>query len=222
VRNARYTLILNTIPSFLKVCPASLIKKFNRVTNVVTLYNDSQIIFFGENYIADKELNRWRGLEVNGFLLKEVNELQEVSFSKAIERSGTHVIKPKPPRLILATCNPTNNWVKEYFYDPWKEGTLNPKWKYIPSKLTDNPYMDEAFKEGLRQMPRYQHEVFVQGNWDIYLRTGAEFCKEFDLGKHVKKLSYDSSLPIWLSFDENVNPYFSATVWRLTGKGLCS
>jgi hypothetical protein len=96
--------MLNTIPSFMKICPLSTIKKFNRVTNVVTFYNDSQVIFFGENYDMDKDLNRWRGLEVNGFLLEEVNELQEISFYKSIERRGTHVIEAKPPGLILCTC----------------------------------------------------------------------------------------------------------------------
>jgi hypothetical protein len=218
VRNSRSTLVLNTIPSFMKVCPASVIKKFNRVSNVVTLYNDSQIIFFGENYDMDKDLNRWRGLEVNGFLLEEVNELQEISFYKAMERKGTHVITPKPPGLILCTCNPTNNWVKDKFYDPWKGGNLHKRWKYIPSKLTDNPYMDDEFRQGLKQMPRYQYETFVEGNWDIYLRTGAEFYKEFDLDKHVKLIEYNPNLPIWLSFDENVHPYFSASIWQVDGK----
>lgn len=218
VRSSRQPLMLNTIPSFEKMCPQGIIKKHNHTTNIVTFYNDSQLIFFGENYDMDKDLNRWRGLEVNGFLLEEVNELQEVSFYKAIERRGTHVITPKPPGLILCTCNPTNNWVKEKFYDPWKEGKLNSRWKYIPSKLTDNPYMDEAYREGLKQMPRYQYETFVEGNWEIYLRTGAEFYKEFDLDKHVKPLEYNPYLPIWLSFDENVHPYFSATVWQVEGK----
>jgi hypothetical protein len=218
VRNARSTLVLNTLPSFMKVCPPSTIKKFNRVSNIVTFYNDSQIIFFGENYDTDKDLNRWRGLEVNGFLLEEVNELHEISFYKAIERRGTHVVNPKPPGLILCTCNPTNNWVKEKFYDPWKEGKLNPRWHYIPSKLTDNPFMDADYREGLKQMPRYQYEVFVEGNWDIYLRTGAEFYREFDLDKHVKPLQYNPRLPLWLSIDENVNPYFSTSLWQVEGK----
>jgi PBSX family phage terminase large subunit len=218
VRNARSTLMLNTIPSFMKICPLSTIKKFNRVTNVVTFYNDSQVIFFGENYDMDKDLNRWRGLEVNGFLLEEVNELQEISFYKSIERRGTHVIEAKPPGLILCTCNPTSNWVKEKFYDKWKDGKLNPRWKYIPSKLTDNPYMSEEFREGLKQMPRYQYETFVEGNWDIYLRTGAEFYREFDLDKHVMPLTYNPNLPLWLSIDENVHPYFAASVWQVSGK----
>ncbi len=218
VRQSRPSLMLNTIPSFMKVCSPALISKFNHITNVVTMFNGSEILFFNENYEKDKDLNRWRGLEVNGFLLEEVNELSEVSFYKAIERRATHVINPKPPGLILCTCNPTNNWVKEKFYDPWKEGKLNPRWHYIPSKLTDNPYMDAEFREGLRQLPRYQYEVFVEGNWDIYLRTGAEFYKEFDLNKHVKRIAYNPRLPLWISIDENVHPYFSASVWQVEGK----
>jgi len=218
VRSSRQPLILNTIPSFEKMCPKSIIAKHNHSTNIISFTNGSQIMFFGENYDKDKDLNRWRGLEVNGFLLEEVNELHEISFAKAIERRGSHVINPKPPGLILCTCNPTNNWVKEKFYDPWKKGILNPRWKYIPSKLTDNPFMDNDYREGLKQLPRYQYETFVEGNWDIYLRTGSEFYKEFDLDKHVRKCTYNPNLPIWLSIDENVHPYFAASFWQVTAK----
>jgi len=64
VRDTLQTLKRTTIPSFNKVCPQSFIKSYNQDTQTVTLSNDSQIIFMGENYADDKELNRFKGLEV--------------------------------------------------------------------------------------------------------------------------------------------------------------
>jgi hypothetical protein len=186
----------------------------------VTFTNGSQILFVGENYADDKELNRFKGLEVNGFLLEEMNELQEKTFYKCIERAGSHIIENNPKPIILATCNPNNNWVKTLIYDPWKSNELKPQWHYIPSKITDNPFIPIDYLESLKSMPRYEYEIFVEGNWELQQKSGAEFYKEFSLEKHVHSCLYDPSLPLWLSIDENVNPYFSCTVWQVVGKKI--
>ena len=222
VRDSLPTLKRTTIPSFFKFCPKSFLKAYNQDQQLVTFNNGSQVIFFPENYDDDKELNRWRGLEVNGFLLEEVNEINEKSFYKAIERSGSHVMpegkKPKP--LIMCTCNPADNWVKEKIYKPWKAGTLPEKWHYISSKIFDNPFVtaDQDYMESLKTLPKFEYDVFVNGNWDIQKRTGAEYYKEFDMEIQIAPVKYDASLPLWISIDENVNPYFPATIWQIQGK----
>jgi hypothetical protein len=220
VRDSLQTLKRNTLPSFNKICPDGFKKSYNQDTQTVTFQNGSQILFFSENYDDDKELNRWKGLEVNGFLLEEVNELNELSFYKAKERAGSHVIPNKPPPLIICTCNPANNWVKTLFFDRWEKGSLPSDWIYIPSKIFDNPFVtaDKVYMKSLEDLPRYQYEIFVEGNWNYQKRTGAEFYKEFDLDENVKSCPYDPTLPIWLSVDENVNPYLPATLWQLHGK----
>lgn len=152
--------------------------------------------------------------------MEELNELQERSFYKAIERAGSLVITPKPKPLIICTCNPSNNWVKDVFYDKNKNGSLPSKWLYIQSKIFDNPYVyeDHDYMESLKLMPRFEYEVFVNGDWELQQKTGAEFYKEFNLEKHVKTTRYDDKLPLWLSIDENVHPYFSCTIWQIIGK----
>lgn len=219
VRDSLQTLKRTTIPSFQKICPQSFIKSYNQDTQVVTLTNNSQIIFFSENFADDKELNRWKGLEVNGFLLEEVNELQLKSFYKSIERAGTHIIQAKQPKpKVIATCNPANNWVKELFYDRNKNATLPDRWLYIPSKITDNPFIPKEYLESLKSMPRFEYEVFVNGNWELQQKSGAEFYKEFNVDKHVGVTKYNPDIPLWLSIDENVHPYFTCTVWQIEGK----
>lgn len=222
VRDSLQTLKRNTIPSFYKICPEDFIKSHNQDTQTVVLRNGSQILFFGENYDDDKELNRWKGLEVNGFLLEEVNELQEVSFWKAVERAGSHIPpqgneKPKP--LVICTCNPTNGWVKTMWYNRWKDNTLPDSWLYIPAKITDNPFImaDEAYVQSLKDLPRYQYEVFVNGNWDIQLKVGGEFYKCFELDKHVAPTKYNPSIPIHISWDDNVNPYLPMGIFQIVG-----
>lgn len=223
VRKNLQVLRKTTIPSFVKICPTSFVKKYQQDIQTVTLSNNSQIIFLGENYDDDKELNAFKGLEVNGFLFEEINECQKKTFNKAIERAGSHIIpglekQPKP--LILATCNPSNNWVKDDIYNLWKTGTLPKNWLYIPSKITDNPFIPPDYLESLKSMPRYEYEVFVEGNWDLQERTGAEFYKYFNLDNHVANVFYNPNLPLHISWDENVNPYLPCGVFQIQDKQI--
>jgi hypothetical protein len=222
VRKDLPTIKKNLYPSWDKIKPTNFIKAHNHETHTVTFLNGSQIIFFPESYETDKELNRWRGLEVNGFGFEEINECQEVSFYKAFERAGSYIIKgakvqPKP--LVVGTCNPTNGWVKDVIYDPWKQGTLKPAWHYIQSRIYDNtpllteqPHYLPSLKENLN---RFEYEVYVEGNWDIQLKTGGEYYKCFELDQHVKPTSYNPELPIHISWDDNVNPYLPCGVFQI-------
>lgn len=217
VRRSLPDLKRNTIPSFNKIVPTNFVKSYNQDTQTVTFTNGSQLIFFAENYDDDKELNRWRGLEVNGFLFEEGNELQQVSFYKAIERAGSHIPpigykKPKP--FIGVTVNPSWGWVKETFYDPSKNGTLPHGYMYIPALIHDNPYItaDTDYMESLKNLPKLQYEVFVLGNWDVNMNEHP-WIYAFDEDKHVKPVEVIESYPIYLTFDFNANP-MSCTVWQ--------
>lgn len=214
----------NTYPSWEKVKPSSFILKHDKELHEVTFKNGSQIIFFAENYDIDKELNRWRGLEVNGIGFEEINECQEVSFYKAFERAGTYVIKgakkqPKP--LVVATCNPSRGWVYKLIYEPYKKGTLQKNWFYLQSRIYDNKPLLEAQPDLIRSyrenMPYYQFQMFVEGDWDIHEKTGGEAYKSFDIDKHVGKCEYNEDLALHISFDENVNPYLPAGVFQIEG-----
>ena len=217
VRDTLPTLKRNTIPSFNKIAPSNFVKSYNQDTQTVTFKNGSQIIFFAENYDDDKELNRWKGLEVNGFLLEEGNEEQEVSFYKAIERAGSHIPphphrKPKP--LVLITCNPSQNWVKKLFYDRWKDGTLPPDWLYVPATIMDNPAItvDNDYMDSLKNMPPLLYDLYVNGNWDVNMNEHP-WLYAMDENIHVQPVQVLETFPIYLSFDFNANP-MSCTVWQ--------
>lgn len=228
VRKDLPTLKRNLFPSWDKIRPEGFIETLNSDSNqqTVTFKNGSKIIFFPESYAGDKDQNRWRGLEVNGIGFEEINECQESSFKKAFERAGSYVIKdaefqPKP--LVVGTCNPTQGWVKTLIYNPWKEGRLNPRWHYIQSRIYDNlPLLKQQpdYLPGLlASLTHYEIEVFVEGNWDVQLKTGNEFLRDFEISKHVKPTKYTPGIPVCVSLDSNVHPYIAITLWQLLKRG---
>ena len=215
VRENTDRLRTTTIPSFLKISPKGKLRQ-----NPYEYYhwNGSTILFKGENIQKDPDLDSFKGLEVNGFLFEEINECQKVTLYKGFERAGSWIIpnaKVRPNPIILATCNPTNGWVKDLIYIPWRKGELPDKWIYIPAKITDNPHIPPEYIENLKNLPRYEYEVFVEGSWDVQLKTGGEFLKGFEPETHIRPLKYDPNSIIHISIDSNVDPYIAVTCWQL-------
>lgn len=222
IRKDLPTIKRNLYPSWNKIKPDSFILKHDLDQHTVTFKNGSQIIFFPESYYEDKDMNRWKGLEVNGFGFEEINECQEQSFYKAFERAGTYVIKGAPIQpypIVVATCNPSFGWVKKLVYDNWKLGTMNERWLYIQSRIYDNTPLLEAqpnYLPSLKQnMNKLAYEIFVEGNWDVQMKTGGEYMKQFDMSKHCTSIGIVPNKSIWVSIDENVNPYITATLWQM-------
>ena len=170
VRKDLPTLKRNVIPVFNKIAPRPFCGKMNGSTMSVPCQNGSEIFFFAEQYASDKELNRWRGMEVNGYLFEEANELKEDSFNKAIERAGAWQVPAgyeQPPVRILLTCNPSQGWVKDRFYTPSMQGTLKAPYFYEAANLFDNPYISEDYRESLKSLPEHLYKQFVLGDWTV-------------------------------------------------------
>lgn len=181
VRKDLPTLERNLYPVFYKLKPA-FCGKINGRTHTATCNNGSQIIFFPESWETDKEYERWKGLECNGFWLEEANELQETSWTWALQRAGSYIIPARaehptphqPIPYIFLTSNPAGNWVKRLFYTPWKNGTLKAPFFYIPATVHDNPSLPKEYLENLERLPERDYQVYVMGNWDLLVGAALE------------------------------------------------
>ena len=212
IRENTEKLRVTTIPSFKKL---KFSGKLRENPFEYTHPNGSVILFKGENYANDKDLDWMKGLEVNGILFEEINECTKDCLDIAFGRVGRWECTPRPKPLIIATCNPTTNWVKSTIYDKHQEGSLPPGWLYIQSKVSDNPFLTKEYIENLKNMPRHKYEAFVEGNWNITLKVGGEFYKCFELEEHVRDVKYNPELPLHISWDDNVNPYLPCGIFQI-------
>jgi len=176
VRKDLPTLRRNVLPSFEKFRIPGFMGPVNFANWTATATNGSQLVFFTESISEDPELNRWRGLEVNGFFLEEANELQEASFKKSIERAGSWIIpgtEVQPLPLVVSTFNPSGGWVKRTFYDPHKAGTLHPPYYFQQATIADNPHIPAEYLNSLKSLPERDYKRFVEGDWTFI--SGAFF-----------------------------------------------
>lgn len=209
IRESLPTLKRTTIPSFLKLCPKSFIQSYNQTDQMVRFKNGSSLTFFPENFVMDKNLTRFDGIEANFFLIEEAQEIQQKTFEKCKLRAGRNIIPGRdvqPLPLILITCNPSQNWTKELFHNPAIKGELPPDYFYLQSLMRDNPSLPQTYLDGLANLDEITRQVFVEGNWDV-IDVERPFAYAFNRNKTIQtNLQIEKNEPIILSFDFNVDP----------------
>lgn len=58
------------------------------------------------------------------------------------------------------------------------------------------------------------YQVYALGEWGT-VKTGGEFFRNFEIGKHVGRFEYDERYPIHITIDNNVLPYISIGFWQI-------
>jgi len=174
VRSDMPTIKRTIIPSYFKYCyPEKAIKEYLKGEQIIQFKNGSQIMFMSESIQEDPDLNRFKGLEVNGFLFEQIEELKEQTYLIGMTRAGQWSLDPMPPRIIMANANPSQNWVKTRFYDAYRNGVLPKNIYFQIADINKNPFITEEYKEDLRlSLPADVYDRFVRGNWDATDETG--------------------------------------------------
>lgn len=211
IRESLPTLKKTSFATFWKICPRQFVASYNQQDQVVTFTNGSKMMFMAEDYANDKDFDRFKGLEVNGFVLEQIEELNEGLLDVCFIRAGRHKIpgtdkQPKP--LILANVNPTLMWPKEKIYDRYNAGTLPKGWYYLPAKITDNPALfdDKEYMERLENLDTLTRQRLIDGDWTAFA-VKSPFLYAFSMTQHeIPAYSPNIHLPLVISFDFNKNP----------------
>lgn len=144
--------------------------------------------------------------------LEEASEFNEADFNQLNLR-----LRAQGRLQMVLTFNPIDesHWLKKRFFD-----FEDPDATIIKSTFQDNPFLPESYVNELLKYKKTDYNyfrVYALGDWGK-LDSGAELYKAFDPAYNVDLSPYDPDLPLHISFDENVNPYMSASLWQ--GEGL--
>ena len=158
----------------------------------------------------DEDVLRYQGLSFSWIGFDELTQWA-TPFAWNYMRSRLRSTAPDLPVYMRGTTNPGNRghaWVKKMFIDPavpgkafWatdsetgevmtyppghsKQGQPLFKRRFIPAKLSDNPYLAETgdYETMLLSLPEHQRKQLLEGNWDI--AEGAAF-PEFNRAIHT-------------------------------------
>ena len=158
----------------------------------------------------DDDVLRYQGLAFSWIGFDELTQWS-TPYAWNYMRSRLRSTAPDLPIFMRATTNPGgrgHGWVKKMFIDPAvynrafdatdietgevlrypaghaKAGRPLFKRRFIPARLSDNPYLAESgdYEAMLLSMPEQQRRQLLDGDWDI--KEGAAFT-EFDRNIHV-------------------------------------
>ena len=158
----------------------------------------------------DEDVLRYQGLAFSWIGFDELTQWA-TPYAWNYMRSRLRSTAPDLPIFMRATTNPGgrgHHWVKKMFIDPApagksfdatdidtskvlvypeghsKAGKALFKRRFIPARLSDNPYLAKQgdYEAMLLSLPEQQRRQLLEGDWDI--KEGAAFT-EFDRTKHV-------------------------------------
>lgn len=140
-------------------------------------------------------------------------ELQQFLLISSRARSTKPGVVPK---VVCGTNpgGPQSHWVRMRFLDKNVDREEYPdyrpeEWTFIPSKLEDNPYLDEQYERKLLNLPPELRKAYRDGDWDIF---PGQYFPEWRKQKHVGVLTIPSSAVWYRAIDGGfVKP--AAVLW---------
>jgi hypothetical protein len=166
-RKSEKNLKQTTIPTYLEVKRKSKTSNTSALVGMNAKYfNGSEILFIWCDETKDPDLNNVRGLEVNGGLFEEANQISKRYFELAKTRYGRW--RPELcPSFLMLNLNPSLGWVKDLFYTNHANGTLPPRHYFM--EFDEKDALDcsgAAYVDGLADLAPQEHSRFVKNNWD--------------------------------------------------------
>ena len=163
--------------------------KFREVEKVWNFPSGAKIEFgFLER---DADVYRYQGQAFSWIGFDEITHLP-TEFGWNYLASRLRTTDPEIKTYLRCTANPGGvgaHWVKKRYVDSNSPnesfiGDDGLSRKFIPARLTDNPYLakDGIYEQMLMSLPPVQRKQLLEGNWDV--NEGAAFV-EFDPDVHI-------------------------------------
>lgn len=198
-----------TLNTFFEVCQRYGIKKdehfnYNGQVNVITFKNNAQILLFDlSSEPSDPLYTRLGSLELTGAFVDESNEIEEKALTILRTRVGRCMNRQlNLTAKVLESFNPAKGHVYNRFYKPWKEQKLPSYRTFIRALVTDNPFLDEKYRDQLLRSDKTTVERLVYGNF------------EYDDDPSTM-IEYDAMVDLFTNFIEPSNQkYLSCDVAR--------
>jgi len=213
----------NTWKELMKIIDNRNSWTLNLSSLIATYHNGSSIEFRSEDHESYPDQSNFDGLSCSGIMLEECQNISYAMFQKAIQRVGSLRLKKEPKPLILLTFNPSQNWLKKTFYEPWKKGDLEAPYYFINALPSDNPTNTPEQIEGWNTMEERQYKQYVLGDWSNFVDTNNLFAYSFNRGRHLvttpegREWQGDNDHYLWLSCDQNKNPLVTMVFQHYAG-----
>ncbi len=143
--------------------------KFNGQDNFYSLYNGSKVFLLAcKEQPSDPLFERFGSMQMTRGWIEEGGEVAEKAKSNLWLSVGRwknekYGLKKK----LLITANPKKGWMKRDYVEPFREGVLPEKKKYIQAFATENVYLSDDYRDTLKnEKNKVARQRLWEGSWD--------------------------------------------------------
>lgn len=142
--------------------------EFNGQSNIITLFNGSEIFLKDlEQYPSDPNFDNFGGYEVTGAFIDEASQVCQAARTIVQLRIRYKLKELGLTPKTLYTTIPNKGWCFDDFYEPWKNGTLDPSRRFIPALAKHNPHLPDSYHTQLdRIVPEALRACLRDGVWE--------------------------------------------------------
>lgn len=160
---------------------------YDKKDGTITYNDGSKITLLALDYEpSDPDFTRLGSAEFDWAFVDEAGEISRQAKDVLRSRLGRGIATQKyeiPPKIILS-CNPSTNFLRTEYYQPYKElgGGGFQKWQignvvlrgktfpayraFLRMSVKDNPFIDKNYYETLKQLPDRERKRLLDGDWD--------------------------------------------------------
>jgi hypothetical protein len=171
----------------------------NSNSSEIEFVNGSKFIFLSLELRGDEDLQRLGSTNIDDCFIDESGEIAFEAYSVAKSRVGrgpASILYKRPGKVILS-CNPSQNFLRELFYDPYERlgGGEFQKWKsastynskgekidayrcFLRATCYDNPFLSLSYIENLKSLPEKQRRRLYEGDWNYSDDKNSLFTSE--------------------------------------------
>lgn len=169
----------------------------------VVRYPNGSVMQFGHCETAADAAN-YLSAEYDLIIFDELVTFEETMFLLIASRARS--TKPGIVPKVIAGTNPggpQSHWVRARFIDHTVDLDQYPdydpaEWVFIPSKLEDNPYLDQQYERKLLSLPPELRKAYRDGDWDIF---PGQYFPEWRKKTHVAELTIPDGATWYLAVD---------------------
>lgn len=189
----------------------------------VVRYPNGSLMQFGHCETAGDAAN-YLSAEYDLIIFDELVTFEETMFLLIASRARS-TKAGVTPKILCGTNpgGPQSHWVRARFIDHTVDLDQYPDyrpedWAFIPSKLEDNPYLDQQYERKLLSLPPELRKAYRDGDWDIF---PGQYFPEFRRATHVSQVHvrYPTEWPRILGMDWGFVKPGIVGWWVLTPEG---
>jgi Phage terminase large subunit len=186
----------------------------NGSMNIVCKQNKNEFNPFGANDPSSLKSIK----DPTHFFCEELDQFSFVDFGLIYSRLRTEKAETQFYGAFNTEKIYQSHWIRKVMFD----GEFSSQAVKHKSTFRDNHFIDQDdYYEKLKLIANGNVatlNAIANAEWGI-VKTGGEFWKQFDETRHVGKVEYAPGV-VYLSLDENVNPYVTVTCWQVRGTAI--